>query len=1367
MGAHADRYGSLTAEGLPVTWADGTELSFYEKEKCAAAMTNAAMRWAEEAESLTMSTHAVASLYNQNSAKVTKGGLGGLQGLRLDDVLRAYGANLGRTAQVDALEQKVNSSAVKSVPKRKASLTDRVSMGMVAARDALPGASEAPKETASRLLFLLTGSKAGVEFRNVATEEDSESASVVGRLMVSRVLEGSLAEEVGVRAGDWLKMVNDADVSFAPKKQGLKVLGAALRASQGADGRPANLLVERPKEAPPPPVKRAPLELPTLDQVHAWLESDAWSLPVAVLTLVYIGFFGAMTSDPAANIVGVVISLVFFLEMGLRLYLWNYVKGAYRTFFLLEWSSGYGEDLPPWRRVQWLHVLDLIVITIDVLFLIAQAALQRMGGSGVLIVRLFHLWGAVRYLRVVEHLRNLGMVARFKKHAHTVYYTLLSPVVLLGITFLVIVDTVLFAHYGEGAVLPLGVAIFQLLVSLVCILDFATRAAAHYYVLGDLQTFGDDNMNRLDALALIVDLIAQVVFLGGGTRGGWQCIKLERGLRWLLSSDTERRVGACLNALRPLPGFRVCFQAFCPLKLTEEQQRDLDIYGTYFGDGEEEADVEVGKIKKFAHPSSLDADEVDAAWTKIHYDELEHGDLMASKVSNQSSDALTASLRSVKLSRGDVFYFNTKTGAFKWEEKHLGHLNHRKEKAAKRRQTQGERIAYVRELRDMEVEDKASELLRRFTRKALWQWESTFGGKLPFKHAGRYEIGHRGYRPNEGAAEGYGRTTKDCYMSTGQNSRTFACRDRLGTLGAVVVKVSRQGPDFVAALRAEAGVLATLQRTGDERTSTYFVNLVDSFDFGPKANRFALVFPQLGPSLGYVLTQWVRAPDEDPVFGDDGLDDDEASLLAEALAKDDEEEVVKRARGAGKPNLTGYLHRKLPRTRVGPVPRPPLPLDITLEVTKQLLDACAFLHAQGMVHGDINPDNILFSDEPMNGALPRPSSNGAANSAASAKAKPWERNVPAKFEMPTHVRIKLVDLGSASFIPPPNMPAPTTAGQDYGSDEEAAAEADAVEAEALAAAAAAYKRGMAALLDPQTFATRKKGEPIDLSNTLASPLSASARWLKQQAFGVTSQPATSLNYRPPELDVMDPWWSASVDLWGVGCVVAECYAGKADFFAQYTAATSLEPSLSGEPLVAQPALSELGHAPLFRAESAFEHLAMVERCVGHLPDRLYSLWHNVDAPPFVSDEARRRVEGTAPSLRDALEMNREALKRDRISRTAIHKSRLAIATAPIAASTSEEKAEANSGAAANLFAFATGNPWPTEQSNDAARAARRALAVVAAEEAAVAVEGWRSDAIHALVIALLHPDASQRPSAEDARAHKALQQKSGFMAMLY
>jgi serine/threonine protein kinase len=355
------------------------------------------------------------------------------------------------------------------------------------------------------------------------------------------------------------------------------------------------------------------------------------------------------------------------------------------------------------------------------------------------------------------------------------------------------------------------------------------------------------------------------------------------------------------------------------------------------------------------------------------------------------------------------------------------------------------------------------------------------------------------------------------------------------------------------------------------------------------------------------------------------------------------------------------------------------------------------------------------------------------------------------------VRVKLIDLGAASFIPPRHMPAPATAGDAYGSDEDAAADATAVEKDALSRAAAAHMRGMAALLDQKPQGATKGGLR-DLSNALASPLSASALWLKRRAQDGGSQgmPATSLNYRPPELDVLDPWWGAGVDLWAVGCVVTECYAGLADFAARYAAATSLEPSLSGDPPAAQPALEELGRAPLFRAASAFEHLAMVERCVGHLPDRLYALWPNVEAPPFVSEEARRRVEGTAPSLRAALETNREALKRDRSSRHAIHRSRLAQA---------EANAQAEPSAPANFSAaFARG---AKDDTNGAARAARRALAAVAAEEAAVAVEEWRADAVHSLVAALLHPDANQRPTAAEARAHKALQPKGSFLAMLY
>ena len=168
------------------------------------------------------------------------------------------------------------------------------------------------------------------------------------------------------------------------------------------------------------------------------------------------------------------------------------------------------------------------------------------------------------------------------------------------------------------------------------------------------------------------------------------------------------------------------------------------------------------------------------------------------------------------------------------------------------------------------------------------------------------------------------------------------------------------------------------------------------------------------------------------------------------------------------------------------------------------------------------------------------------------------------------------------------------------------------------------------------------------------------------------QPRTSLNYRPPELDVKDPNWSAEVDSWSIGCVLAEMYSGKADLYAgslsaeaalsvagnqsgrannkkkekkqvqppkavsfPSSAAAAAQASTNGSDdeeeddedgdyyqggggdlnrdaeeaaaFARAPAFAEIGRGPLFRAESAFEHLAMVERTVGKLPQRLYSV----------------------------------------------------------------------------------------------------------------------------------------------------------------
>lgn len=164
---------------------------------------------------------------------------------------------------------------------------------------------------------------------------------------------------------------------------------------------------------------------------------------------------------------------------------------------------------------------------------------------------------------------------------------------------------------------------------------------------------------------------------------------------------------------------------------------------------------------------------------------------------------------------------------------------------------------------------------------------------------------------------------------------------------------------------------------------------------------------------------------------------------------------------------------------------------------------------------------------------------------------------------------------------------------------------------------------------------RPRNFKADSTNVLPSPLESSATWLANmtESHDSENQPRTSMNYRPPELDVKDPDWGAAVDSWSIGCVLAEMYAGKADLYAGTfsaearlgsLAASSFElpgkeeeegqfnSDLNREAEIAaafarSPAFAEIGRGPLFRAENAFEHLAMVERVIGKLPERLYSV----------------------------------------------------------------------------------------------------------------------------------------------------------------
>ena len=134
---------------------------------------------------------------------------------------------------------------------------------------------------------------------------------------------------------------------------------------------------------------------------------------------------------------------------------------------------------------------------------------------------------------------------------------------------------------------------------------------------------------------------------------------------------------------------------------------------------------------------------------------------------------------------------------------------------------------------------------------------------------------------------------------------------------------------------------------------------------------------------------------------------------------------------------------------------------------------------------------------------------------------------------------------------------------------------------------------------------------------------------------------------------------------------------------------------------------------------------------------------------MVGPAARRRVEGCAPSLASALEMNREALARDQRSRRAIAVQRLADARAAASAKDGE-----------SVFFRLVG----TSSSSEAVAAAEASLRAVAAEQEATAVEPWRAEAVADLAAQLLAPDSRARASARGALDHKAL--RTGLLASI-
>lgn len=295
--------------------------------------------------------------------------------------------------------------------------------------------------------------------------------------------------------------------------------------------------------------------------------------------------------------------------------------------------------------------------------------------------------------------------------------------------------------------------------------------------------------------------------------------------------------------------------------------------------------------------------------------------------------------------------FNKLTGATRWDvNQHLKLLNRHDEKAAKRL-VENERLVSLREMLHLGREEHLSQLLRKVRQLEDNQLDAVFGQQLPFKHAGRYHIVHRGYAAD---GDGYGRRREDCFIGQGMHSRTFCCRDSSGEFSNIVIKVSRNTEASVFAQRGEAGTLKSLEKMDDDIRRKYFIMILDSFDFGVKENRYAMVFEQYGPSLGYVLSMYSRPPKVDPLFGKKGLNEIDAEFLGSVspwVLGDKKDRV----------QGTGYLSEPPRLKRKGPVPRCPLPISFTVDVLRQVCEAVMFMHEKaGMVHGDINPDNIVM-----------------------------------------------------------------------------------------------------------------------------------------------------------------------------------------------------------------------------------------------------------------------------------------------------------------------------------------------------------------------------------------------------------------------
>lgn len=142
-------------------------------------------------------------------------------------------------------------------------------------------------------------------------------------------------------------------------------------------------------------------------------------------------------------------------------------------------------------------------------------------------------------------------------------------------------------------------------------------------------------LNLLDTIVELVDFILLITLLTSGTRNSGSAIKVLKVTRFIKALKVLKRCNRCIHKLTKRSKlFRRIHNILFPPRLTAQQKEDLEIYGEYFTEKEDD-DIEIGAEVTKLGSVVYDDDEIDAAWEVIKYDPVTHGDLVNSNASQR------------------------------------------------------------------------------------------------------------------------------------------------------------------------------------------------------------------------------------------------------------------------------------------------------------------------------------------------------------------------------------------------------------------------------------------------------------------------------------------------------------------------------------------------------------------------------------------------------------------------------------------------------------------------------------------------------------------------------------------------------------